>query len=183
MLFSLLFFSFSFYFCLYSSAMLSPSHGVPLHMLLKFSHDLSPLHMPHYCLASLPAGTCWQAIWTSFIPCFSEHVLPDGGCQQSPDLAVPLPSVMDFAYPCILIGICFLSSCSLGFQALWCTESRHHSEKQECLELTFHKPRVKTRVWEQFYCTFWLQGRHNSHTYWGRSVWGVCGEFYEVTLQ
>lgn len=134
--------------------MLSPSHGVPLHMLLKFTHDLSPLHMPHCYLASLPAETCWQAIWTSFIPCFSEHVLPDGGCQQSSDLAVPLPSVMDFAYPCILIEICFLSSSSLGFQALCSTESRHHAEEQECLELTFHKPEVKTRVWEQFYCTF-----------------------------
>lgn len=98
--------------------MLSPSHGVSLHMLLKFTHDLSPLHMPHYYLASLPAGTCWQAIWASFIPCFSERVLPDGGCQQSPDPAAPLPSVVAFAYPCVLIEISFLSFSPLSFQAL-----------------------------------------------------------------
>lgn len=127
------FFSFSFYFCLYSSAVLSPSHGVPLHVLLKFTHDPSPLHMPHDSLASLPAGTRWQAIWASLIPYFSERVLPDGGCQQSPDPAVPLPSVVAFAYPCTLIEICFLSSSLLGFQALCSTESRHHSEEQECL--------------------------------------------------
>lgn len=146
--------SFSFYFWLYSSAMFSPSCGVPLHVLLKFTHDLSPLHMPHDSLASLPAGTCWQAIWASFIPCFSERVLPDGGCQQSPDPAVPLPSVVAFAYPCILIEICFLSSALLGFQALCSTESRHHSEEQECLGFSSAKSGLLTRVWEQFYCTF-----------------------------
>lgn len=114
-------------------------------MVLKFTHDLSPLHMPHYYLASLPAGTCWQTIWASFIPCFSEHVLPDGGCQQSPDPAVALPSVVAFAYPCILTEIWFLSSSPWVSQALCSTESRHHSEEQECIELGLHKPRVAHR--------------------------------------
>lgn len=113
MFFSFFFFSFSFYFCPYSSATLSLSHGVSLHMLLNFTHDLSPLHMPHCYLASLPAGTCWRAIWASFIPRFSECVLPDGACQQGPDPVVPLQSVVAFAYPCILIEIQFLISVSV----------------------------------------------------------------------
>jgi len=88
--------------------MLSPSHGVPLHMLLEFTPELSPLHMPRCYLASLPAATRWRAIWASFIPGFSERLLPDGGCQQGPDPVVPLPSVVAFAYPCILIEVLFL---------------------------------------------------------------------------
>lgn len=87
--------------------MLSLSHGVPLHMLLRFTHDPSPFHMPYCYLASLPAGTCWQAIWASVSSCFCEHVLPDGGCQQGPDPVVPLPSVVAFAYPRVLMEVQF----------------------------------------------------------------------------
>lgn len=54
------------------------------------------------------------AIWAAFVPRFSERVSPDGGCQQGPDPAVPLPSVVAFAYPCIFIEIQFLILVSVG---------------------------------------------------------------------
>lgn len=130
MVFSFSFFHPSFsYFCPYSSATLSLSHGVPLHMLLSFTHDLSPMHMPHCYLVSLPAGTCWRAIWASSIPCFSELVLPDGGCQQGPDPVVPLQSVVAFVYPCILIEIQFLMLVSVRLPGCL-QQSRHRSEEQ-----------------------------------------------------
>lgn len=79
---------FSFYFCSHSL-----SHGIPLHMLCRFAHDLSALHMAPCCSVLLSSiREVLVSHLGSLTPQISQCALPSGGCQHGPNPVVTLLS-------------------------------------------------------------------------------------------
>lgn len=96
---------------------------------------ISALHMAPCCLAPLPAGRCWWAIWAPSLP-RSLCALPSGGCQHGPNPVVTLLSGWLLLILVYWYRFSFVFFRLLGIPL---AEFRHHLEEQLMCLIAFSK--------------------------------------------